>query len=81
MGNRLSILEPKSLREKIQYQAFKQAFGFFPDVMRMMFAGTQLDTSAYQSVMMAYHRTSSSWSKGETELFASFVSAQNHCNF
>lgn len=46
-----------------------------------MFAGTQLDLGGYRDVMTAYHRTSPAWSKGEIELFASFVSAQNDCNF
>ena len=81
MANRLSILEPQSFADRVKYQAFKQAFGFFPDVMRTMFARTQLDLSAYREVMMACHRTSPAWSKGEIELFAAFVSAQNDCNF
>lgn len=81
MANRLKILEPKSIKERVMYAAFEQAFGFFPDVMRTMFASTQLDLSPYRNVMATFHRRSPSWSKGETELFASFVSAQNHCNF
>jgi len=35
---RLTILEPRSRKDRIKYAAFKQAFGFFPDVMRTMFA-------------------------------------------
>lgn len=82
MANRLTILEPRSLKDRAKYQAFKQAFGFFPDVMRTMFSSTRLELGGpYQAVMMAYHRPSASWSKGEIELFASFVSSQNHCNF
>ena len=81
MSNRLSILEPTSRRERIKYAAFKQAFGFFPDVMRTMFAKTAMDLTHYPKVMMNYHRPSQSWTKGEIELFASYVSAQNDCNF
>jgi len=58
----LSILEPQSLKDRVKYQAFKQAFGFFPDVMRTMFAKTQLDLSSYRNVMMAWHCTSPAWS-------------------
>ncbi len=78
---RLTILEPCSLKDRIKYAAFKQAFGFFPDVMRTMFASTKLDVSPYQRVMMAFHRPSPAWTKGEIELFSSFISAQNGCNF
>ncbi|MDJ0757402.1 MAG: hypothetical protein QNJ45_27965 [Ardenticatenaceae bacterium] len=81
MANRLSILEPQSIGDRLKYQAFKQAFGFLPDVMRTMFAKTRLDISAYPRTLMAWHRASPVWTKGETELFASFVSAQNSCNF
>ena len=78
---RLSILEPRSRKDRIKYVAFKHTFGFFPDVMRIMFASTDLDILAYQKVLHTYHRRSPFWTKGETELFASFVSAQNDCNF
>ena len=78
---RLSILEPRSRKDRIKYAAFKQAFGFFPDVMRTMFASTDLDISAYPQILQTYHRRSPFWTKGETELFASFVSSQNDCNF
>jgi len=81
MANRLSILEPQSTRDKLKYKAFEQAFGFFPDVMRTMFAKTQLDISAYPAVMMAWRKPSPAWSQGEIELFSSFVSSQNDCNF
>ncbi|WP_420630304.1 hypothetical protein [Candidatus Leptofilum sp.] len=82
MATRLSILEPDSLRDKLKYQAFKLAFGFFPDVMRVMFASTKLDLAEpFSRVMVAFHRRSPTWTKGETELFASFVSAQNDCSF
>ena len=81
MTNRLSILEPHSLKDQLKYQAFKQAFGFFPDVMRTMFAHTAMDLSCYRALMMAWHRPSPTWTRGEIELFASFVSAQNGCNF
>ncbi len=78
---RLSILEPRSRKDRIKFAAFKQAFGFFPDVMRTMFASTDLDIDAYRKTLHGYHRRSPFWTKGETELFASFVSAQNDCNF
>lgn len=81
MANRLKLLEPQSFGDRLKYEAFRQAFGFFPDVLRTMFAKTPLDISGYEKVMLSWHRASSSWSKGETELFASFVSAQNNCNF
>ncbi len=81
MANRLKLLEPKSLGDRLKYEAFRQAFGFFPDVLRTMFAKTPLDISGYEKVMLTWHRISPAWSKGETELFASFVSAQNDCNF
>jgi hypothetical protein len=81
MANRLKILEPQSTSERIKYAAFKQAFGFFPDVMRTMFANTQLDLSGYRKVMMTFYHRSPSWTQGEVELFASFVSSQNDCNF
>jgi len=81
MPNRLSILEPQSLKDRIKYQVFYQTFGFFPDVLRTMFAKTPMDISGYDKVMITWHRVSPSWSKGETELFASFVSSQNDCNF
>ena len=77
MAIRLSILEPQSFQDRVKYQAFRQAFGFFPDVLRTMFAKTQLDLSPYLDVMMAWHSTSPAWSRGEIELFASFVSSQN----
>ena len=81
MANRLSILEPQSFKDRLKYAAFKQVFGFFPDVMRTMFASTQLDLSAYPQVLGKFHCYSPSWTKGETELFASFVSSLNDCNF
>jgi len=81
LAHRLSILEPRSLKDQVKYQAFKQAFGFFPDVMRTMFARTQLDLSPYRDVMRACHRSSPAWSRGEIELLASYVSAQNDCHF
>ena len=82
MAARLSILEPQSLPDRVKYQAFKQTFGFFPDVLRTMFAKTKLELmSGYRGVMKAWHHTTPAWSKGEIELFASFVSAQNGCNF
>lgn len=81
MANRLKILEPQSVMDRVKYAAFEQAFGFFPDVMRTMFAKTQLDLSPYQQVMKTFHHASLSWTQGEVELFASFVSSQNQCNF
>jgi hypothetical protein len=81
MANRLSILEPRTLGDKVKYLSFKRAFGFFPDVLRAMFARTKLDLSGYRRVMMAFHRSSPSWTRAEVELFASFVSSQNDCNF
>ncbi len=81
MATRLSILEPRSFKDRARYQAFKSAFGFFPDVLRTMFANTKLDLSCYRKVMAAFHRPSPTWTRGEVELFASFVSSQNGCNF
>ncbi len=81
MANRLKILEPKSRMDRIKYAAFEKAFGFFPDVLRTMFASTKLDISAYPELMTAWHHASPSWSKGEIELFSSYVSSQNDCNF
>jgi hypothetical protein len=81
VATRLSILEPRSFKDRAKYQAFKSAFGFFPDVLRTMFTKTQLALSCYRRLMAAFHRPSPTWTRGEVELFASSVSSQNGCNF
>lgn len=81
MATRLSILEPRTLKDRAKYQAFKSAFGFFPDVLRTIFANTELDLSCYFAVIAAFLRPSPTWTRGEVELFASFLSSQNGCNF
>ena len=81
MANRLSILEPQSKRGKFKFTAFEQTFGFSPDLMHNMSDRTKLDISAYPEVMSGWCKPSPAWSQGEIELFSSFVSSQNDCNF
>ena len=82
MATRLSIMEPQSFTDRIKYNVLTFAFGFFPDVMRITFAKTKLNiANTFQKVLKTFHRPSPSWSKAEAELFASFVSSQNDCEF
>lgn len=81
MAVRLSILEPRTLSDRVRYATFRQAFGFYPDVLRALFAHTRMNLSDYGKALREWHRASDVWTKGEVELFASFVSSQNHCSF
>ena len=78
---KLDILKPENLNARFQRLAIRGAFGFFPEGMTFGFVKTPFNVSAYTNNIKRFLRASSDWSKAETELFASYVSAQNRCNF
>ena len=78
---RLDILQQKNLKDRFKRLAIRGAFGFFPDGMAIGFVKTDFDMAAYTGNIQEFLRMSPAWSKGEAELFASYVSAQNDCHF
>lgn len=52
-----------------------------PDVIKTLFYRSEFFGKPYGAVVDAVMRGPSSWSVGERELFAAFVSRQNQCPF
>lgn len=52
-----------------------------PDVLRLVFYRPELFGDAFGKGLQAMLRGPSDWTVGERELFASFVSRQNQCEF
>lgn len=52
-----------------------------PDVLRLVFYRPELFGQAFSQGLQALLRGPSEWSVAERELFASFVSRQNQCDF
>jgi hypothetical protein len=80
---RLSVLDSgHSLRYKLQMRVMSLIRGAtLPDVVRMLlyrreFFGKPFGRLTHHAIQESPH-----WSIGECELFAAFVSRQNHCPF
>lgn len=77
----LDILKPENLGSRFKRLAIRGAFGFFPEGMAFNFVQTPFDIGTYRGNIPKFLRPTSDWTKGEAELFASYVSALNHCRF
>jgi hypothetical protein len=52
-----------------------------PDVVKMLLYRKEYFGGPYNELLQDVMRGPSEWSIGERELFAAFVSKQNHCSF
>jgi hypothetical protein len=79
---RLHVVERGHVPDRLLYGVIRTLSGFrAPDVVRTLRYRKAFFGAAHGAHTQASMRGPSSWSVGERELFAAFVSRLNHCHF
>jgi hypothetical protein len=79
---RLNVVERGRLADRLLYGVIRTLSGFrAPDVVRTLRYRRAFFGAAHNAHTQAVMRGPSTWSVGERELFAAFVSRLNHCHF
>ncbi len=64
-----------------ELEALERERGFVSDILRVLTYRPELFGAPFSQLLQEVMRGPSSWSVGERELFAAFVSSQNQCRF